>query len=286
MREIVLRIRQSSDSSAVAGSGRALADEAGDLIASRGWTPRQTHSRLEELLNADRRKDEFLAMLGHELRTPLGAIKAAADLLRSEQGETSTRRRAYALIERQVRLMTHLVDDLLDVQRIRNGHLSLHRQRTDLCAVVRNAIETLESEVKERCQQLSLVSTAESIWLQADPRRLEQVFVNLLGNAARYTDARGAIAVCMQVQGGRAVVRVRDTGIGIAPELLPHVFDLYRQADAANPRSRAGLGIGLALVRQIVELHAGEVSVASAGPGHGSEFTVRLPCERAAQGAA
>src|SRR5690242_10388135 len=133
MREIVSWIRRSPDSSVVARSGRALADVVGNVIASRGWTPRQTQSRIEELVNADRRKDEFLAMLGHELRNPLGAIKSAADLLRSEQAETSARRRAHALIERQVRLMTRLVDDLLDVSRIRNGHLYLHRQRTDLC---------------------------------------------------------------------------------------------------------------------------------------------------------
>jgi signal transduction histidine kinase len=284
MREIVSWIRRSPDSAAVARSGRALADMVGN-VASQGRTPGQKQSRVDELVDADRRKDEYLAMLGHELRSPLGAIKSAAALLRSEQGETSARRRAHALIERQIRLMTRLVDDLLDVSRIGNGHLDLHRQRTDLCAIVRNAIETLESEVNERRQQLSLASAGESIWLQADPRRLEQVFVNLLGNASRYTDAGGEIAVTMHVQGGHAVVRMQDTGIGIAPEALPHVFDLYRQADGANPRSRAGLGIGLALVRKLVELHGGEVSVVSAGPGQGSEFTVRLPCEHAAEGA-
>jgi two-component system, sensor histidine kinase len=284
MREVASWIRRSPDSAAVARSARALADMVGN-VASHGRTLRQTQSRVEELVNADRRKDEFLAMLGHELRSPLGAIKNAAALLRSEQGESFARRRAHALIERQLRLMTGLVDDLLDVSRIRNGHLYLQRQRTDLCAIVRNAIETLESEVNGRRQQLSIALAGKSIWLQADPRRLEQVFVNLLSNASRYTDAGGEIAVSTHVQGGHAVVRMQDSGIGIAPEALPHVFDLYRQADGANPRSRAGLGIGLALVRKIVELHGGEVSVVSAGPGQGSEFTVRLPCEHAAEGA-
>jgi signal transduction histidine kinase len=253
-------------------------------VAAHGRTPRQTQSRVEELVNADRRKDEFLAVLGHELRSPLGAIKSAAALLRSEHGETPARLRAHTLIERQVRLMTRLVDELLDGSRITNGHLYLERQRVDLCATVRNAIETLDSDMDERRQRLSLALARESMWLQADPWRLEQVFVNLLGNASRYTDAGGEIRVSIHVQGDHAVVRVRDTGIGIAPEALPHVFDLYRQADGANPRSRAGLGIGLALVQKIVELHGGQVSVVSAGPGQGSEFTVRLPRERAAEG--
>lgn len=179
--------------------------------------------------------------------------------------------------------MTRLVDDLLDVSRIRNGKLYLQRQRTELCAIVRNSIETLESEVSERRERLSLALAEEPVWLQADARRLEQVFVNLLTNASRYTDAGGEIGVSMHVRTGQAVVRIRDTGIGIAPEALPRVFELYSQVDRSNPRSRAGLGIGLALVRKLVELHGGEVSVVSAGPGQGSEFTVCLPCEDPAQ---
>ncbi len=284
MREIASWIRWSPESAPITGSGRPPGGAAGEA-APHGSTLRQARLSVEELLKADRRKDEFLAMLGHELRNPLGAIKNAARLMQSGQGEEHARQRAHALIERQIRIMMRLVDDLLEVARMRSGHLCLQCQRTDLCAVVRNAIETLESQVNERHQQLSVALAAEPVWVHADPRRLEQVFVNLLANASQYTDAGGAIAILMQVRDGDATVRMQDTGIGIAPEALPHVFDLYSQADRANPRSQAGLGVGLALVRKLVELHGGEASVASAGLGQGSEFTVRLPCERPATGA-
>ncbi len=220
-------------------------------------------------------------MLGHELRNPLGAINNALALLQSEQAQTAAQRRAQALIDRQVGRMMRLVDDLLDASRTRHKHLRLRRERMDLRAVVSNAVETLELEANDHTQ-LNIALPAEPVWLHADPERLEQVFVNLLANASRYTDAGGKIAISMHLQDGYAVVRVRDTGIGIAPEALPHIFEPFRQADAANPRSRAGLGIGLALVRQLVQLHAGNVSVASAGLGRGSEFTVRLPLKEAA----
>lgn len=281
MREVTTWMRRSPDSTAVPGSDRPFA--AADDAAPYSMTLRQAQLWVEELVNADRRKDEFLAMLGHELRNPLGTIKNAADLLQSERGETSARWRAHALIERQIHLMTRLVDDLLDVSRIRNGNLYLQRRRTDLRVIVRNAIETLESEVNERRERLSLTLAEEPVWLQADAQRLEQVFVNLLTNASRYTDAGGEIVVSMHVRSGQALVRIQDTGIGIAPEALPRVFDLYKQVDRANPRSRAGLGIGLSLVRKLVELHGGEVSVASAGLGQGSEFSVCLPCEHLAR---
>ena len=284
MREIASSVRWSPESAAVTGSGRTPGGAVGE-VAPNDPTLRQAQLSVEELLEADRRKDEFLAVLGHELRNPLGAIKNAARLMQNGQGEGPARQQAHALIERQVRIMMRLVDDLLEVSRIRQGHLYLECQRTDLCAVVRNAIETLETQINERHQQLSVSLAAEPVWVHADPRRLEQVFVNLLANASQYTDARGGIAVSMHVRGGHATVHVQDTGIGIAPEALPHVFDLYSQVDRANPRSRAGLGIGLALVRKLVELHRGEASVVSAGLGQGSEFTVRLPCEHAAAGA-
>jgi signal transduction histidine kinase len=180
--------------------------------------------------------------------------------------------------------MSHLVDDLLDVSRIRNGHLHLERERIDLRAVVRDAVETLEPEVSERRQQLTVALPQSPVWLQADPWRLEQVFVNLLGNASRYTDVAGQVAIYMHDRSDQVVVRFRDSGIGIARDALAHVFDLFTQADAAAPRSRAGLGIGLALVRSIVTLHGGRVTVASAGLGQGSEFTVRLPRQPAARG--
>ncbi|HEV7136756.1 MAG TPA: HAMP domain-containing sensor histidine kinase [Steroidobacteraceae bacterium] len=248
-------------------------------VAPHSCTLRQAQLWVEELIDADRRKDEFLAMLGHELRNPLATIRNGIGLLQSEQEQTSAQRTAQALIDRQVRRMTRLVNDLLDVSRIRHGQLRLRRERMDLRAAVSAAVETLASEANQRRQQLNVVLPEEPVWLQADPERLEQVFVNLLANASRYTDAAGEIVISMHLQDGHAVVRIRDTGVGIAPEALPHVFELYRQADGADPRSRAGLGIGLALVRQLVELHGGSVSAASGGLGQGSEFTVRLPRE-------
>jgi len=237
---------------------------------------RQARLRVEELATANRRKDEFLAMLSHELRSPLAAIQNAVRLLSSE---TPPRQRTQALIERQVRRMTQLVDDLLDVSRISHGRLHLQRERIDLRVVVSNAIETLESDINERHHQLTTALPDAPVWLQADPWRLEQVFVNLLANASRYTDAGGELAVWVHTRDGQAVVGVRDSGIGMAPDALAHIFDLFRQADEAAPRSKSGLGIGLALVRNLVELHGGNVTAASAGIGQGSEFTVCLPRE-------
>ncbi len=240
---------------------------------------RQARLRVEELTTANRRKDEFLAMLSHELRSPLAAIQNAVRLLSSQTGETPPQHRTQALIERQVRRMTQLVDDLLDVSRISHGRLHLQRERIDLRVVVSNAIETLESDINERHQQLTTALPDAPVWLQADPWRLEQVFVNLLANASKYTDAGGELAVWVHTRDGQAVVGIRDSGIGIAPDALAHIFDLFRQADEAAPRSKSGLGIGLALVRNLLELHGGSVTATSAGIGQGSEFTVRLPRE-------
>jgi signal transduction histidine kinase len=240
---------------------------------------RQARLRVEELATANRRKDEFLAMLGHELRSPLAAIQNAVRLLSSRSGETPPGQRTQALIERQVRRMTQLLDDLLDVSRICHGRLHLQRERIDLRVVVSNAIETLEADINERHHRLTTALPDAPVWLQADPWRLEQVFVNLLANASRYTDPHGELAVWMHTRDGQAVVGIRDSGIGIAPDALADIFDLFRQADAAAPRSKLGLGIGLALVRNFVELHGGSVTAASAGIKQGSEFTVRLPRE-------
>src|SRR5487761_1103565 len=281
MREVTPAKRRAPVLTAVALTGL---DGTVEDIAPHSCTLRQAQLWVEELVDADRRKDEFLAMLGHELRNPLATIRNSIGLLQSGQEQTSAQRRAEALIDRQVRRMMRLVDDLLDVSRIRHGHLRLRRVRMDVRVAVSNAVETLASECKQRRQQLTVVLPEEPVWLQADPERLEQVFVNLLANASRYTDAGGGIVISMHLQGGHAVVRMRDSGIGIAPHALPHVFELYRQADGADPRSRAGLGIGLALVSQLVQLHGGSVSAASAGLGQGSEFTVRLPREVVAAG--
>ena len=237
---------------------------------------RQAQLQVQELASANRRKDEFLAMLSHELRSPLSSIRYAVSLLRRPTGVAGSQLRMQALIERQLGRVTHLVDELLDVSRITNGRLHLQRERVDLRVIVNNAIETLESDLSERNHRLAVELPDAPVWLQGDPCRLEQVFVNLVANASRYTDAGGELTVCIHAADGHAVVRIRDSGIGIAPRALAHIFDLFKQANEADPRSKAGLGIGLAMVRKLVELHEGSVTAASAGLGQGSEFTVRL----------
>lgn len=234
---------------------------------------------VDELATAERRKDEFLATVCHEFRGPLAAIQNAFRLLSSDNVETAARQRAQVLMERQIRQMTQLIDDLQDISRIRYGGLRLRRERLDLRVVVGHAVETLESDIKQRDHQLTTALPDAPLWVHADPLRLEQVFVNLLSNAAKYTDAGGELTVRAHRRDAMAVVRIRDSGIGIAAEALPHIFDLFNQADTGDPRSRSGLGIGLALVRNFVALHGGSVIAASEGIGKGSEFVVQLPTE-------
>jgi signal transduction histidine kinase len=237
------------------------------------------HARLEELGSADRRKDEFLATVCHELRSPIGAIQNAVRVLRSQNDTRVAVRHMHELIERQAQQMAFLVGGLLDITRIVRGQLTLQRERVDLQAVLRNALGTLEWDLKGRSHHLSLDLPDCSAWMLADGARLEQVFVNLLDNASKYTPIGGEITLSLQALANTAIVRVRDSGIGISPQSLPHIFDLFMQADAAAPRSVSGLGIGLALVRAIVESHGGKVTGVSAGLGEGSEFSVCLPLE-------
>jgi signal transduction histidine kinase len=238
---------------------------------------RDARRRVEALASSNRRKDEFLAVLGHELRSPLASILNGIHLLVHHEQAAPATRNIQAMIERQLGRMTQLVDDLLDVSRITQGRLRLQRERIDLREVVSNAIQTLESDIRQCNHRVTLSLPDTPIWLLADPGRLEQVFVNLLANASKYTDTGGELTVVGRVQDDQAVVRVRDSGMGIAAEVLPKLFDLFWQADAAASRSQAGLGIGLALVRNLVESHGGIVTAHSAGPGQGSEFTVYLP---------
>jgi two-component system CheB/CheR fusion protein len=235
-------------------------------------------SQIEELRSGNRGKDEVLAIIAHELRSPLASIESAIGVLRQPSGEEdAVRQRMHELIERQVRQMGRLVADLLDVSRVNCGQLRLQRDRIDLHAVLTNAIETVELGIRERRQRLTTLLPGCDRWLLGDVGRLEQVFVNLLANASKYTDAGGELALSLTVCEQEAVVRVRDSGVGIGADALPHIFDLFTQGDPAAARSRSGLGVGLALVRSIVELHGGSVTAASAGIGQGSEFTVRLP---------
>jgi two-component system CheB/CheR fusion protein len=223
------------------------------------------------------RNDEFLAVFSHEVRSALSAIHNAAHLLRMQHAETPMALKARLLIERQVSRMTRLVADLCDVARVRSDAPSLRRERVDLCVIAKHALDTLELDMSARNHRLEVSMPAAPVWLQGDAGRLEQVLVNLLSNAAKYTDPGGEVTLAVHQKGAQAIICVRDTGIGIAPHMLPRVFELYVQADPASRHVEAGLGIGLALVRNLVELHGGEVTAASAGLGHGSEFCVRLP---------
>jgi signal transduction histidine kinase len=238
------------------------------------------HSRVEKLLKADRLKDQLLATVCHELRSPLASIQNAIDILRKPSGEDpSVRGKMLELIERQAQQMSSLSTSLLDASKFAIGHMHLQRNRIDLRAVLCNALETLESDFERHGQRLLAVWPDSSVWVSADAGRLEQVFVNLLTNASKYSNDEGEIVLSMHDCNEAVEVRVRDSGIGIAPEMLPHIFELFMQVDPAAPRSRSGLGVGLSLVRALVQSHGGSVTAESAGLGQGSEFIVRLPCE-------
>lgn len=233
--------------------------------------------RAAEALVADRRKDEFLAMLAHELRNPLAPILNAVQILRLRGLDDARLQRARDVVERQVKLMARLLDDLLEVSRITRGKLQLRVERVDLQTIVAHAVQTSRPLMEVRRHELSISMPEEAVWLEADPTRLEQVLVNLLNNATKYTDRGGRIGLTAERQGNEVVLQVRDTGKGIPPELLPHVFDLFVQSERSLDRSEGGLGIGLTLVKELVEMHGGAVTAHSDGPGRGSEFVVRLP---------
>jgi len=225
--------------------------------------------------DASRSKDEFLAMLGHELRNPLGAISSATAVLDHAGRSEAAAARARAVIARQVRHLVGIVDDLLDVARVTTGKISLHRQVVDLASIAQGCLNTLRASGRLAGHEVALV--AEPAWAEIDVTRIEQVLTNLLVNAVKYTPASGAIRLGIGAEADQAVIVVRDTGIGITAGMLPRIFDLFVQSDSALDRAQGGLGIGLTLVRKIVELHGGSVQASSDGPGQGSTFTVRLP---------
>ena len=245
-------------------------------ITERSRLQQETLAQAQALAEVDRRKDEFLAMLSHELRNPLAALSNAAQLLRLQKNEAPLQQQARNVIERQLGQLKHLVDDLLEVSRITSGRVQLRQERVSVGGIVERAVETAQPLIAQRRHDLKVSLPPEPIFLQADAARLEQVLVNLLTNAAKYTDEGGRIWLSVEQEGNAAVLRVRDTGIGIAPELLPRIFDLFTQAERSIDRSQGGLGIGLCLVERLVELHGGSVQAHSV-LGQGSEFVVRLP---------
>jgi PAS domain S-box-containing protein len=246
-------------------------------ITDRSRLERQTQEQAVALAEISRRKDEFLAMLSHELRNPLSSILNAVYLLRLQKDEDLIQQQARNIIERQVGHLARLVDDLLEISRITVGSIQLRQERLDLRGIVDRAVETVRPLVDRRKHELLVTLPPEPVWLLADPTRLEQVIGNLLNNAVKYTEEGGCIWLTLEQEGETVLLRVRDTGIGIAPDLLPHIFDLFTQADRASDRSQGGLGIGLTLVEKLVGMHGGTVQAFSAGLGLGSEFTIRLP---------
>jgi signal transduction histidine kinase len=245
---------------------------------------RRVAERTAELYTAKRELERFLAMLGHELRNPLAPIRNAMAAMRIRGTDDPLLLQKWDVIERQVRQLSRLVDDLLDISRITHDRIELRVETVDLAAIVAQAVEIARPEIDARDLDLTASYPPEPLWLEADPVRLEQVIANLLNNAIKFTEPGGRLWVSVERlekagsdAGSTAALRVRDTGLGIAPELLPRVFDLFTQADRSLDRSRGGLGLGLTLVKRLVEMHGGSVGASSDGPGRGSEFVVRLP---------
>jgi PAS domain S-box-containing protein len=233
--------------------------------------------RAEQLREADRRKDEFLAMLAHELRNPLAAVSNSLRICRTANVEGDVLQWAQDVMQRQVELLTRLIDDLLDVSRITRGKINLRKEALPLELVIERAVEAARPQFDAKGQELHVTTVSGPLWIDADPARVEQILGNLLTNASRYTQDGGRIELESGRDGCEAVVRVTDNGIGIAAEMLPHLFDPFAQADSSLDRAHGGLGIGLTLVRALAEMHGGSATAASEGKGRGSQFTLRLP---------
>jgi signal transduction histidine kinase len=262
----------------------ADATEAADLLARAERARGAAEAALGELKLRDRRKDEFLAMLGHELRNPLAPIRSVIDLVK-RRGEL--RPRELEILDRQTATLTRIVDDLLDVARITHGKIELRREPLEVQAAVRRAVDSVRAAVDQRGHHLEVHLPGSPLFVDADPVRLEQVVVNLIGNAAKYTPPGGHLGVRAELRAERVRVSVQDDGVGIAASRLGSVFDLFEQGEQALDRSAGGLGIGLTVVRRLVELHGGSVRVDSPGEGKGSTFSFELPVSaRQAQGVA
>ena len=262
---------------AVAGTTRDITD--------RQAAEQAVRAHAASLAQSDRAKDEFLATLSHELRNPLAPLRNSLTLLRKfDQGNVRTEP-VRAIMERQVNHLVRLVDDLLEVSRISRGTLSLRKERVELSAIVQNAVETSEPQMQAAGHHLEVHLPPEPLWLQGDPVRLAQVLANLLNNAARYSDDGGKVTVRGWSDGKHAVVSVRDTGIGIEPEVLPHMFEMFSRGQRDSGRAQGGLGIGLALSRRLAEMHGGTLDGHSEGAGKGSEFVLRLPLAPAQEAA-
>jgi signal transduction histidine kinase/CheY-like chemotaxis protein len=254
-------------------------DEAGTLLGAVNVLVDITDRKRAEdaLREADRRKDQFLAMLAHELRNPLAPIITAAEVLRLRGPDDPVLNRQRETIERNALHLSRMVEDLLEVSRITQDKIELRKGRVELGGVVEQAVGSVQTAMDARRQELTVSVPLYPVYLEADPTRLVQVLVNLLHNAAKYTPEGGHVSLIATLEREEAVLQVRDTGLGIEADLLPHVFGLFVQGDRSLAHTEGGLGIGLTLVKRLVEMHGGTVGARSAGPGQGSEFTVRLP---------
>ena len=256
-----------------------LRDEQGRILYWFGTnTDISEIKRMEEALrDADRRKDEFLATLAHELRNPLSPIRNSLEILKMPRVDAATVQQTRAMMERQVHHLVRLVDDLLDVSRVMRGKIELRREPVELATVVARAVETVQPLIEVQGHRLELSLPHESLLVDADPVRMAQLVGNLLTNSAKYTEANGHIWVSASAEESDVVLRVRDDGIGIAPDMLPHVFELFVQADHTSTKAQGGLGIGLTLAKNLAQMHGGTIEARSPGPGKGCEFIVRLP---------
>jgi signal transduction histidine kinase len=261
------------------GRGIPVLDEEGRILRWYGTsTDIDDHKRTSEFLReSDRRKDQFLATLAHELRNPLPPIRNALEIMRLTNNDPQAVERGRAMIERQVKQLVRLIDDLLDISRITRGKVSLRVEQIELASVVQNAVETCQPILDAAGHQLTLRLPNSPVMLRADPTRLAQILVNLLNNAAKYTDRGGQITLSVEQRDRKVTIRVADTGIGIAKEMLSSIFEMFNQVGRTEDRSQSGLGIGLSIVRGLVTLHNGTVEAKSAGLGKGSEFIVTLP---------
>ncbi len=259
-------LRQRLSVGDVSGFWRDSVDSVNDLI--------------DDLVCDDRNKSEFLAMLAHELRNPLAPVRNAIEVLNLDGLAPDRQQWARGVIDRQMQQMTRLIDDLLDMSRITRNQLELRRERVTLAEVVQGAIETSRPLIESHGHRLTVTLPAEPVYLEADLTRLAQVLLNLLNNAAKYTENGGLIELEARRGDGDVAVVVRDTGIGIPREQLPRIFDMFTRLDRSLEKSQGGLGIGLTLVKRLVDMHGGTITADSEGPGLGSEFTLRLPVAR------
>jgi PAS domain S-box-containing protein len=281
--KIEFRLKRASDGAYrwFLGRGVPVKNEEREIIKWYGTsTDIDDQKRVEERQREEaRRKDEFLASMAHELRNPLAPIRNALEIMRLAGDNLAALHKGRAMIERQVTHLVRLIDDLLDVSRISRGKIRLRVEKVDVAQVVHAAVETSRPLIDASQHHLTISLPAKPVVVEGDPTRLAQVLLNLLNNAAKYTDPGGKISVMAAQEGEEAVFRVRDNGIGITPEILPHIFGMFTQAGRSEDRSQGGLGIGLALARGLVQLHGGTIEAHSEGSGRGSEFVVRLPLQ-------